>query len=107
MPALASGPFYKDVLAEGDEIAGYYLPRGTRVGTNAAMYAVGRDEAFWGPTANLFMPERWLEANDTHMAHMQARVDLVFGHGQFVCMGKAIALMEIGKSVPEVSVHSQ
>jgi hypothetical protein len=34
---------------------------------------------------------------------MLRRIDLAFGSGQFVCMGRAIALIEIHKTLAEVS----
>ncbi|KAK5661831.1 hypothetical protein OQA88_9934 [Cercophora sp. LCS_1] len=101
-PPLSSGAFYKEVPPAGDTLCGVFVPGGVRVGTNASMYAVGRDGTFWGVDAEVFRPGRWIEADDGLRAAMQTRVDLVFGHGQFVCMGKAIALMEVGKAVAEV-----
>jgi cytochrome P450 len=41
------------------EIGGYLIPKGTSF--LISIYAMHRDEKFWGQDANLFKPERFLE----------------------------------------------
>lgn len=36
---------------------------------------------------------------------MIRRIDLAFGSGQFVCVGRAIAFVEIYKTLAEVSLY--
>ena len=37
------------------------------------------------------------------MVQMNRRVELAFGSGQFVCVGRGIAMVEVGKVIGEVS----
>ncbi|KAH8880571.1 cytochrome P450 [Thozetella sp. PMI_491] len=102
-PSTPAGAFYKQVPPGGDTVNGYFLPAGTLVCTQS-VYAMGRSKAFWGDDADLFRPERWLEAegDEARRQAMQRRIDLGFGYGQFQCLGKGIALMEISKVIPEL-----
>lgn len=110
-PPVACGVFYKDVPAGGDTLCGkYHLPEGTKVSTVAGLMALNRDKNIWGEDADCFRPERWIEAEDQarkgdkeQLKTMTKVVDLNFGSGQFLCSGRAIALMQINKVVPEVS----
>ncbi|KAK3346974.1 cytochrome P450 [Lasiosphaeria hispida] len=102
MPPLATGAFYKAVPEGGDTVCGHYLPPGTRVATGSMVYAMGRSKAFWGGDADVFRPDRWLEADEDRRLAMTMTVDLAFGHGQFGCLGKAIAFMELSKAVAEI-----
>jgi hypothetical protein len=85
-------------------VCGKYLPHGTRVSTNGAVYAVGRAKAYWGADAKLFRPERWLEADAVTKQRMSDMVDLMWGGGAFVCPGKAIGVMTAGKAVAEAGL---
>ncbi|KAK0724211.1 cytochrome P450, partial [Lasiosphaeris hirsuta] len=98
----ATGAFYKAVPEDGDTILGHYLPPGTRVATGSIVYAMGRSKTFWGEDADVFRPDRWLEADEHKRLAMNMTVDLAFGHGQFGCLGKAIAYMELSKAVAEI-----
>ncbi|KAK8015767.1 hypothetical protein PG991_008655 [Apiospora marii] len=79
----------------GIELAGMHIPPGYKVGINPAV--VGRDEGVYGPDADTFRPERWIERTDPIMNRCN---DLVFGAGTRTCIGKQIALSEIYKFVP-------
>ena len=43
------------------------------------------------------------ETDEARLGQMHRRVDLAFGSGQFVCMGRSIALIEAFKALAEVS----
>ena len=96
--------FYKEVPPSGAEVCGHYLPGGTQVGI--CIKAVERDTAVFGPDADAFRPERWLEAegDSARLRAMNAAVDLVFGHGKFVCLGRTLAFMELNKILVEVGI---
>lgn len=96
-----SGLFSKQVPDEGDTVHGYFLPGGTEIGQS--MIGIGRQARIWGPDAEIFRPERWLEADPTTLEEMQAANDLVFSAGKYVCLGKQIAWMEMLKWFVEVS----
>lgn len=104
MPPLTSGGFYKAVPRGGDTVCGRYLPYGTRINTSGVVFATGRNREFWGDDADHFHPDRWLDPtlDEDRRQAMIKMVDLAFGYGQFACLGKAFALMEIGKAVAEV-----
>jgi cytochrome P450 len=82
----------------GVEMCGYYLPEGTQVGCNA--WTVHRDKELYGQDADIFRPERWLEASDEHARKMGVSL-FTFGAGKRACVGKNIALLEMSKFVPE------
>ena len=94
---------YKEVPPEGDEVAGYFLPGGTRLGMN--LHGVGRRRDLWGEDAAMFRPERWTEAaaderdGGERFRNMVGWVDLTFGSGRFQCLGKPLALMELNKVI--------
>jgi len=108
------------------KLHGYTLPPGTAIGQH--LYAVGRHRGTWGGDAEVFRPERWFEASleeetkegkegvggvgggvdggweKRKLKEMQAANDIVFSSGKYLCLGKSIALMEIGKFFCEVCV---
>lgn len=93
---------YKEVPAGGRTVAGYFLPAGTQVGQN--IYGILRNKEYWGPDADIFLPERWLDASSSSARDMGALLDLTFGHGKFKCLGRQLALNEVNKFIVEVSV---
>lgn len=101
-PPLTSMQFYKAPPPQGDTLCGYRVPGHARVATNTAVYAICRDKSFWGANVKEFRPDRWFGVDAERREAMKMRVDLAFGHGQFACLGKAIALMEASKAIAEV-----
>jgi len=102
--------FYKQVPPEGDEVAGYHIPGGTWLGAN--LNSLGRRTDLWGEDADLFRPERWIEAaadetdgQGQRFRNMVNMVDLVFGSGRFQCLGKSLACMEVTKTLAELLRH--
>jgi cytochrome P450 len=96
--------FPKVVPPGGANILGYQLPGGTSIGTN--MSAVLNSIDLFGLDADVFRPERFIELENTRRKQMERDVELAFGHGQWMCVGKSIAFMEIYKSVFEVFAFS-
>ena len=84
----------------GDTVAGTYFPQGTEVGV--ATYAIGHRKGIYGPDADTFRPERWLEASAEDLKSYRATNELVFGAGRSSCLGKPIAMMELSKAIFEV-----
>lgn len=99
-----AGLGYKQVPPEGDTLSGMFVPGGTQIGHN--FFGVGRSKRLWGDDADVFRPERWLEAepqgNRDRLQRMKEAVDLVFGFGKYSCLGKPIAMMELNKVFVEV-----
>ncbi|KAI9708220.1 MAG: hypothetical protein M1820_004174 [Bogoriella megaspora] len=86
---------------EGLEISGKYIAGGYRVGANPAL--VHFDKEVFGPDANDFKPERWLESDQRSFAMDKAI--LGFGAGTRTCIGKNLALAEVHKTVSELLRH--
>jgi cytochrome P450 len=100
--------FSRDVPTGGDTLIvdgeSVFLPGGVCIGYSA--YAMHHCEKIYGKDAKAFRPERWLESDPATLAVMARTNDLIFGHGKFQCLGKAVAQLEIGKTVFEVSRNS-
>ncbi|KAK3331442.1 cytochrome P450 monooxygenase [Apodospora peruviana] len=93
----------KLVPPEGDTIAGKFVPGGTRI--SPSIFGVTRNNAVFGDDADLFRPERWLEASSQQAADMKKITDLVFGYGRWACAGKVLAFMELNKTYVELLRH--
>ena len=84
---------------------GRFLPAGTLVGSN--IWAIQRDRTVFGPDAETFRPERWLECGPEQRSNMERTVELCFSSGRYTCLGKDVAMMEIYKAVAEVRFDPQ
>ncbi|EFY94494.1 Cytochrome P450 CYP527G1 [Metarhizium robertsii ARSEF 23] len=91
-PAVTYG-HYKVVPPGGDTIAGIRVPGGTAIGHNH--YGMMRNEEIFGGDVDVFRPERYLDQPNGD--EMQRTVELVFGTGRWMCVGKQVALMELNK----------
>ncbi|KAF9878749.1 cytochrome p450 [Colletotrichum karsti] len=98
----STGLNYKQVAKGGVELCGYFLPEGTQLGVN--IQKLMRSKETFGVDADVFRPERWLEAasEEDRFKEMSAVVELAFGHGRFQCLGKPIAYMELNKIFVEL-----
>ncbi|KAK4107196.1 cytochrome P450 [Canariomyces notabilis] len=96
----AAGAFFKEVPPEGDTIDGKFIPGGTQIASSPL--AIHHSKRTFGDDAEVFRPERWLEAEGDKLAKMQSTVDLVFHSGKFQCLGKNVALMEFNKLFVEL-----
>ncbi|KAI1074636.1 BcABA1, cytochrome P450 monooxygenase [Whalleya microplaca] len=91
----APGLYPKTVPPEGDIIHGKFIPGGTAIGMNTS--ALVRSTELFGEDADIFRPERFMEADETTRAEMERNVELVFGYGRWMCAGKPVAFMELNK----------
>jgi len=87
---------------EGDTLDGKFVPGGTKIAWN--VWNLLRHKPTFGEDAYLFRPERWMEADPKKRLEMERHVELVFGYGRYVCMGKTIAMIELNKIFFEVSL---
>lgn len=94
--------FNKTVPSQGDVVDGLFLPGGTVIGQN--LFPLMRSHEHWGDDAELFRPERFLEADDHARASMERLVEMVFGYGRYGCAGRPLAFMELNKVFFEVSL---
>lgn len=95
------GLMSKLVPSGGAELLGKFVPGGTCIGYSA--WALYRNTETFGPDADLFRPERWLEDKDERrLEEMAKTVELVFGWGKNACLGKPIAQLEMRKTIAEL-----
>lgn len=87
---------------QGDTFKDIHIPGGTRIGYCG--WGIMRDRDTFGDDANEYKPERWIEASPEQLRKMETTLDLVFHAGRYQCLGKAIALMELNKVFPTVSI---
>ncbi|KAI0183420.1 pisatin demethylase [Xylaria flabelliformis] len=86
--------FPKRVPDSGDTLCGTFLPAGTDVYVN--YHSMMRNKEVFGEDADSFRPERFL-GSGPNTAHMIKVVELAFGNGRFMCLGKVLAWMEMNK----------
>lgn len=102
----AVNTFPRDVPPEGDTVTvngkPVFLPGGTCIGYSGQ--AMHHDKAVYGEDAKTFRPERWFEKDPEKLAAMIKTNDLVFGYGNWQCLGKPVAYIEINKIIFEVSI---
>jgi cytochrome P450 len=96
----AGGAFFKTVPPGGDTIDGKFIPGGTQLGVSPL--SIHHSKKMFGEDAEMFRPERWLEAKGDKLEEMSSTVDLVFHSGKWQCLGKTVALMEFNKIFVEV-----
>ncbi|KAI6893073.1 hypothetical protein KC318_g13387 [Hortaea werneckii] len=82
-PIIAGGvPHF---TKNSDIYGAYYIPANTIVLPN--LFAIARDETTFGPEADTFIPERWIDAN----GKLKDLPDVGFGFGRRICAGRHIA----------------
>lgn len=59
------------------------------------------DTAVFGADADIFRPERWLEATDQQWREMD-RASLAFSYGPRICTGRHLANIEMKKVVAAI-----
>ena len=101
VPPAITG-FSKRVPPEGDTICGKFVPGGTDIFVNVCEML--RNREVFGADADTFRPERFLEGDEAKTAQLIKHVDLVFGHGRWMCPGKTLAWIELNKIFVEVSL---
>ena len=87
----SSGRAERIVPRGGHVLSGIYLPQGTIVTTS--VLALHRDEDVF-PDPERFLPGRWLDADPSTRKIREAHL-IPFGYGGRVCLGKALATLEI------------
>ncbi|KAI0468317.1 cytochrome P450 [Xylaria cf. heliscus] len=102
-----NNPFARDTPPEGDTVIidgeEIYLPGGVSI--IPSFKAMHRNRSVYGEDADVevFRPERWLEEKDEKkMEAMKQEHSLMFGHGPWLCLGKGIALRQLGVVIFEL-----
>jgi cytochrome P450 len=96
-----TGLMLKEVPKGGDVLNGVFIPGGAEIGYCA--WGVHRSKDVFGEDADMFRPERWLEAEGEKLRVMNSTVELVFNYGKWQCPGKSVAAIELNKVFVEVS----
>ncbi|KAF7194939.1 Cytochrome P450 monooxygenase [Pseudocercospora fuligena] len=94
------GLFPKVVPSPGAWFEGHFFPAGTLLCANLS--ALLQSPELFGRDAQCFRPERFTELPDEQRKEMERNIELVFGHGQWMCAGKNIAFMEMFKTTFEL-----
>lgn len=84
---------------DGETVNGIFFPAGTEVGV--ATYAVGHRQDIYGPDADTFRPDRWIDSDAKTISKWERVNEHVFGAGRSSCLGKPIAMMELSKAIFE------
>ena len=95
-----TGLMLKVVPPQGDNVLGYYLPPGTKIGYSA--FGLFLNPKLWGSDAKIYRPERWLEGTAEERRRKENNLELVFGGGRSQCLGKTVAAIELNKVIVEV-----
>ncbi|KIV88711.1 hypothetical protein PV10_08369 [Exophiala mesophila] len=95
-----TGLMLKVVPPQGDNVLGYYLPPGTKIGYSA--FGLFLNPKIWGNDAKIYRPERWLEGTAEERRRKENNLELVFGGGRSQCLGKAVAAIELNKVILEL-----
>ncbi|XP_074560036.1 alpha-humulene 10-hydroxylase-like [Curcuma longa] len=83
------------------EVLGYRVPAGARVLIN--VFALGRDEAYWGSDAESFKPERFESGSvDFRGANFEF---LPFGVGRRICPGINFGLLTVETALAHLLFH--
>lgn len=96
----AGGAFFKMVPPGGDVINGFFVPGGTQIGVSHLSFL--HSKQIFGEDAQVFRPERWLEAEPERLYKMTGALDMIFHSGKYQCLGKSVALMEFNKIFVEL-----
>ncbi|KAK4141222.1 benzoate 4-monooxygenase [Dichotomopilus funicola] len=81
---------------EGLHYKGWYFPPGTVLSVPA--YSVHHSTEIWGPDADEFRPERWLDGEEGNAEGLTARQKnafVPFSYGPRSCVGRNVAEMEM------------
>lgn len=101
-----TGLFNKVAPPAGDEVEvdgkKMFIAGGTNVGYCA--WGIHRNKEIFGEDAEMFRPGRWLIDDVEKLKRMQKTVDLVFGYGKYMCLGRGIAMLELNKVFFEVRI---
>lgn len=98
-----SGQMAKKAPPGGDTLPnGVFIPGGVDIAHSTL--SMQRLPDVFGSDVDVFRPERWIEAetDPTRKASMMRAVELNFGYGRWVCIGRHIAMMELNKIFVEV-----
>lgn len=92
----------RTVPSEGLDIGEYHASPGDVVGMNP--WIVHRDKELFGEDADVYRPERYIEASESHRHAMEA-MSLSFGGPSRSCPGRYLAWLALSKTVAAIFQH--
>ena len=98
-PATGLG-LQRTVPAQGTTISGRFIPGNSTVGINS--WVAHHNTSVYGPDADTWRPERWLEIEAAGRGAEVERYFFAFGMGSRTCIGKNISLLEMSKLIPQL-----
>ncbi|KAL5044398.1 hypothetical protein BDW71DRAFT_209403 [Aspergillus fruticulosus] len=98
----SSGRSERVIPCGGRQVSEFFLPQKTIVST--AVTALQRTEKVF-PEPDSFRPERWLQNDDPGRSREREAYLIPFGHGGRLCLGKALATMEIKMLIAGIYLH--
>jgi cytochrome P450 len=93
-------PLVRIVPPSGTNLAGRAFPPDATVGINP--WVAHRNQSVYGPDADNWRPERWLEIKEQGRGGEIENYSMAFGLGSRTCIGKNISLLEMSKVVPQL-----
>ncbi|KXX81590.1 Pisatin demethylase [Madurella mycetomatis] len=88
------------VSNEDAVVCGTHIPAGTCIAWAAKPCLC--DPKVFGEDSEMYRPERWLLAEGSNLTAMENAVDLCFGAGKWVCLGRQLAYFKINKTLVEL-----
>ncbi|KAL4925988.1 cytochrome P450 [Aspergillus undulatus] len=90
-------PLIRRVSKHPTTILNHSIPANTHV--LISPYAINRSPELWGPDAEQFKPERWIDPEtarvNNHGGAVSSYANLTFSHGQRSCIGQGFARAEL------------
>ncbi|KAJ1328188.1 benzoate 4-monooxygenase [Microdochium nivale] len=96
-------PLWRVVPEGGAVVAGQRFEAGDVVGLNS--WVAHYDRSVFGDDADVFRPERWLEAEAAEDPERYRKMEahyMPFGLGSRTCLGRHISTLEMSKLIPEL-----
>ena len=81
----------------GDEFNGVFYPEGCSVAISDD--AVMRKKEVFGEDVHTFRPERLQEGDEALRRKRMQTIEVAFGHGKYLCLGRHIAFIELNKAI--------
>ncbi len=101
-------PLSSPVISKsGEELQSITIPKGTTI--NIPLRSINLSDAFWGPNAKSFVPERWLD-NEKGVPKRAKGVQgyhhtLTFMDGPRMCLGRNVVVAEMKVSSTQIYIY--
>lgn len=97
-PPMAN-PFWRTAPDAGIMLEGHFIPSGTHIGINE--WVISRNQQLYGEDVDVFRPERWIDC-DAETKKLRERMDVFFGYGDYMCLGRNFAMLQLYKVIVEM-----